>query len=481
MVSIWVGLAAVKLAVHLATSGRYGFHQDELYYLAAGHHPQLGYVDFPPMTPMLARLGEALFGATPFGLRVLPALAGAALVLLAGLIARELGGQRYAQLLAALAALASPLLLATNWLLQTVTFDQLAWTVCLLLIIRLLRTGESRLWPLIGLAFGLGLETKYTILALGAGLFVGLVATRQRRLLRSGGVWLAGGIALLLLLPNLTWQVSNDWPSWEYIRLHGGQISASAGVLAFLVEQIPYAGIIVLPLWVAGWWQLWREPWVRPVAIGVSFTFVALMVTGKSYYVGGLYPLLLAAGAVRVEQLLERRATDPRRWQRVIAGIVAVTGLLVSPLLIPVVPEEVMARSPLVNLRKDFADSVGWPEVAAQIAAVAGTTPGATILTQTYAEAGAVDLFGGRYGLPSAISGHLTYYFWKPAHVQDSTVIAVGFSESFLRTLFRDVRPSGTLTNSLGVHNEAFGRPIAVCRDPITPLDQVWPRLKNFQ
>lgn len=190
-----VGVAALvcfglaKLAVHLATSGRYGFHRDELYYLASGRHPALGYVDYPPLTPMLARLDLDLFGPSVFRLRLLPALAGAALVVLAGLIAAELGGGRFARLFAAAAALASPILLATNWLFQTVAFDELTWTVTLYLVARLLRTGDSRWWLGVGVVLGVGLETKYTILALGLGLAVGLIATRRRDLSAPGRGW----------------------------------------------------------------------------------------------------------------------------------------------------------------------------------------------------------------------------------------------------------------------------------------------------
>lgn len=211
-------------------------------------------VDYPSLTPVLARLSLALFGPSVFGLRLFPALAGVALVVLAGLMARELGGGRFAQLLAAGAALASPMLLGANWLFQTVTFDQLAWTVALLLAARLVRTGEARWWLAVGAAVGVGLEAKYTALVLGLGLAVGALATPIRRQLLTPWPWLGAVAALLLLTPNLVWQAQNGWPSVAFIVGHPQHQADSFSPPVFLAQQLALVGPLALPLWLAGWY-----------------------------------------------------------------------------------------------------------------------------------------------------------------------------------------------------------------------------------
>jgi len=476
-------LGLAKLAVHLATDPLHGFHRDELYYLASGRHPALGYVDYPPLTPLLARAGLTLFGPSPAGLRLLTALAGAAMVVLAGLIARELGGGRFARLLAAGALLASPTLLGANWLFQTVTFDQLAWTVALLLVARLARTGEPRWWLAVGLALGVGLETKYTVLALGAGLLAGVLATPLRRQLLTPWPWLGALVALLVAAPNLAWQVANGWPSLEFIVHHPQDQASDFSPPVFLAEQLALVGPLAMPLWLAGWVRLLRRPEARPLGVTAAVAFLAFLLAGKSYYAGPLYPLLLAAGAVGLEVLTRRRAA----WLRPAAVVaIALNGLLLLPLTLPLVPASQLHRYGLDTVRKDFADTVGWPELADQVAAAyAALPPGerthATIVAANYGEAGAIDVYGPSRGLPAALCPQLTYYTWKPAHVEDGTVLVVGFRRDVVERYFADVRPVGRIAMPDGVENEEVGRPILVARQPRVPLDRAWPDLRRYE
>jgi len=483
-----LGLGLVKLIAQLVTAGRYGFHRDELYYLAAGRHPSFGYVDYPPLTAMVARLSTLVFGHSLVGLRVWPALAGAVIVVLSGLIARELAGGRFAQVLAALLVLCSPMFLGGNSMLQTVTFDQLMWAICLYLVARLLaRGGPARLWLSVGIAFGIGLETKYTILALGMGLAVGLVLTGQRRWLVTPWPWLAGLIAAAMLAPNLAWQVAHGWPTLEFLGNHNAAMAAENPPTRFLSEQLLLIGIAGTPLLIAGLVHLLRRPTFRMLGLAAAVVMLILLVQrAKSYYAGPVYPLLLAAGAVSFERLLNRltSARSRRRLAVALIGALAVTSVVAVPIALPVLPVGSMVRYHLDDLRTDYADMIGWPEMAATLAGVYRSLPPddratARVLAANYGEAGAVDWFGPRLGLPSAISGHDTYWFWRPHHETAGPLITVGYQASRLQTLCGNLRQVAMVTNSVGATNEERGRPIFVCRDLRIPLES-WPAFKRF-
>jgi 4-amino-4-deoxy-L-arabinose transferase-like glycosyltransferase len=475
------GLGLAKLAINAATSGSYGLHRDELYYLASGRHPALGYVDFPPVTPMLARLSLDLFGPSVFWLRMFPALAGAIIVVLAGLIAAELGGSRFARVLAAGAVLTSTVFLGANWLFQTVTFDQLAWAVALLLAARMVRTGEVRLWLAIGVALGVGLETKYTILALCLGLAVALLACRRRDLL-TPWPWLGAAIALLLLAPNLWWQATHGWLSLRFILYHPVAQSADFSPLVVLAGQIVLVGPLAVPLWLAGWVRLLHGREVRFLGVTALVAFLVFTLTGKDYYAAPLYPLLFAAGAVTAESVARRAG-----WLRAVAAVaLALDAIVLAPFAIPLVPPARLHQYGLDVANKDFAATVGWPEVAAQVAAVYDSLPPAerahaVILAGNFGEAGAIDLYGPSLGLPPAICPEMTYWLWKPAHVDDGTVIVVGATPADVTWAFGDVRVAAPIRIPYGVQNQSeVGRDILVARQPHVSLDAAWPHLLNL-
>lgn len=477
-----VGLAAAVLALHMATNSQYDFHRDSLYYLDSARHPAWGYVDYPPVTPTIARLSMWLFGLSVWGLRLWPSLAGSMMVVLAAAIAGELGGQATARWLAAVGAATSLVLLGANWLFQTVSFDQLVWMGCWWIAARLLRTGDSRYWVPLGATIGIGLETKYTVIALVLGLLAGALCTMRRRDLATPWFWLGAGIALTIFLPNLVWQVTNGWPSVEYTLNHKSAQSVDFSPLTFLVQQLPLIGPVALPLWTAGLYWLLRDPARRMLGIAALVPLVIYLFVGKSYYVGPLHPFLIAAGSCALEQWTVER----HRWLRPAAAIaLTAQAVLLLPIALPVLPESTMARSPLPSIRKDFADTVGWHDLVTQVTVVyESLSPRdqatAVIVTNNYGEAGAINSYGGALGLPTAVSGQLSYYYWPP-HSLTGPVIAVGMEASFLDPLFDTCRQVGTISNSYGLRNEEFGRPLMVCRGPKYPLDQLWPRLRTFQ
>lgn len=266
-------LAAAVLALHLATNAQYDFHRDSLYYMDSARHPAWGYVDYPPVTPTIARLSLWLFGPSVWGLRLWPTLAGSLMVVLTSLIARELGGGRAARLLAAVGAATSLVLLGANWLFQTVTFDQVVWLGAFLVAARLVRTGDRRLWLLLGLVLGVGLETKYTVVGLIAGLGVGTLLTPLRRHLATPWPWIGVGLCLFVFLPNLVWQAGNDWRSVQYTFNHKSAQSVDFSPLTFLAEQLALIGPLAIPLWIAGLYWLLKSPAHRALGIAAVVPF----------------------------------------------------------------------------------------------------------------------------------------------------------------------------------------------------------------
>ena len=476
-----VALAAAVLALHLATNGLYDFHRDSLYYMDSARHPAWGYVDYPPVTPTIARLSLWLFGASPWGLRLWPSLAGAVMVVLTWLIARELGGGRAARLIAATGAATSLVLLGANWLFQTVTFDEVVWIAASWITARLIRTRDVRLWPALGLILGIGLETKYTVIAFIAGLAIGVVASPLRRHLTTPWPWMAAALALALFVPNLAWQATHAWPSVQYTFNHKSSQSSDFSPLTFLVQQLALIGPVAIPLWLFGLWWLLRDPGRRAMGIAAAVPLVVFLFVGKSYYVGPLHPVLIAAGACALERW---RGGSSRARARVATVALTAQALLLLPLTLPVLPEPLMARTFLPSARTDFAATVGWHDEIAQVAAVyrslpAGERKTAVILAGNYGEAGAINTYGAAAGLPTAYSGELSYYYWKPPSL-DGTVVVVGLDRATLDTLFSSCTQVGTVTNVYGLQNEEYGAPLTICSGARYPLDAMWERLKNF-
>src|SRR5260370_18767929 len=278
------GAAALVIALHLATSGTLGFHTDELYYLACGRHPAFGYVDFPPIVPLLARLETGLLGVSPWTLRVLPSLLGGLLVALSGLYVRRLGGSLRLQGLALLAAIAGPFVLGTNWVFQTVTFDQVTWMVAMYWLLCLVTDRRPRYWIYLGITLGIGLEVKYTIVGLIAGIGIAVLLTHSLRTeLRTTYPWIAAAVALLIWAPNLAWQVVEGFPTLVYLTNHH---AGAGGPILYLVEFGAYS-FFLIPVWLAGMISLFRSPLLRPLGIAWSFRLLPFLFLGKADYPEG--------------------------------------------------------------------------------------------------------------------------------------------------------------------------------------------------
>jgi hypothetical protein len=469
-----LALAAAKTALQLAVAGRYGWHRDELYYVDAGRHLDLGYVDFPPVTPLLSRVATAVAGDSLVGLRSLSALAGAGVVVVVALLARELGGSRRAQVLAAFLGATCPVLLGADAMFQTVPFDQLCWAVLALLSVRALSSGSRVRWLAVGLAAGIALQTKYTAVLLLAGLAAGLVATGAgRRHLRTPGPWLAGAVALAVLAPNLWWQARHGWPSVDFFSGGEGYEPGETGPGQYLGELLLVVGPASLVLCAAGWRLLARDRRWSPLAVAAGVVVVGFLATGgKSYYAAPIAFLLYGAGAVAAS-----RWRWPARWS--VVGGALVTLLVAGPYILPLAGEGSMVERGLYELREDYAEQVGWPELAAEVSAAVRALPAderasVAVLAANYGEAGAIERFGGE-DVPPVVSAHVSHRFWVTDEDRTArTLVVVGYPRSWLAPRCADVARVGTVTNDAGVPNEEAGGPVFRCRLPGTLAD-LWP------
>jgi hypothetical protein len=450
-------LACFKLLLHLLTNGNYGYFRDELYYMAAGERLDLGYVDFPPFVALLTAFTRLVLGDSPVALRFFPALAGALVVVLAGLMARELGGGRFAQGSAALATLVAPSFLVMGTFISMDAFDQLFWVSAAYVLLLILRRDRSRLWLLFGLIAGLGVLTKITILYFGFAVLVALLLTPARRHLLTPWPWLGGAIATLFLLPYVLWQIRHGWPTLEFWADYGEKVDP-ASPIEFLVEQVLTMQPLTLPLWLAGlYYYLFSRDGrtLRPLGWIYILLFVIFAVqNAKFYFLAPAYPMLFAAGALTVERFVRQRNWN---WLKpTYVAVLLVGGIALAPMVVPILPVETLAnitgagggagikqeRREEGQLPQHFADRFGWENMAATVAGVYDSLPAedrskTCVFTANYGEAGAIDFFGPKYGLPKAISGHNSYYIWGPGDCAGEVVISVGVPRGDLEILGR--------------------------------------------
>jgi 4-amino-4-deoxy-L-arabinose transferase-like glycosyltransferase len=484
-------VGAVVFAVLMALSGRYGFHRDELYFLVCAQHLQASYVDQPVLTPLLAWVSLKLFGVSLPGLRVWPALAVWATVVVCGLTAREFGGGRRAQLLAAIGAATMPAVLASGHLLETTTFDILAWAGLAFIAARIGRTGEVRWWLAGGVVLGLGLANKHSVGFFAVALLIGALLSGGRRLV--GNRWFAAGavIAAAFTIPDIWWQAQHQWATIAMTRALNQENGGLGNIGGFVVGQLLMTALALVWVWIAGLRFLWRSE--RPLwralawAYGLLFVFFALTTGAKIYYLAGAYVYLLAAGAVAVDGWLSAR---PGRLRNLLLAT-GVTTAAALPIILPVLPAASSGWAYKVN--QTSAESVGWPQLVSTVHTAWTSLPprqrtSAVIFTSNYGEASAINVLGRGTGLPQAVSGHNTYWWWGPGNPRANTVLAVmpgpvdgdGGGTAYLRQFFTSVRAVATLSNPYRVHNQEFDGHVYVCTGPRHPWGQMWPRLRSY-
>ncbi len=477
-------VAGLMVALLLAVSGQYGFHGDEMYFVVAGQHPAFGYVDQPPLTPLLSAASVAVLGVSPTAVRVLPALEMALIVVLIALMACDLGGSRRAQVLAAITAALSGYLGAGH--LDTTTEpDLLAWTIVLWLLVKLLAGGDRRLWLGVGVTTGIGLENKDTLLFLGAGLAVGLVLARRWDVVRSPWAWGAIGIALLLWAPNLAWQAANGWPQLTMASQIAGYAADNRAQVVPLLWL--FTGPLLFPLSAAGLaWLLFARAAAPWRAIGIA-GIVALMLVfvsgGKAYYAIGTVSVCMAAGGVVLDRWLAAPG-HPRLKALSFAVAAVLSSSLIVLLTLPILPLATYATTSLPATVPDTANQVGWPQFVATVEQVVASLPAderarAVILANDYSEASALILLGT--GLPPIYSGHNSYWSWGPPPDDRTVVIHVGdWRPTDYGDYFTGCRDVATIDNGLGIENGEQGTAVSVCTGLRQPWSVMWPALRTI-
>ena len=493
------GLAT--LLVHLLTNNRYGYFRDELYYLACGQHLAFGYVDHAPLSILLIRLSRMLFGESLFGIRLLPAFAGAGTIMLSGMIARDLGGRAWAVALACLAALTAPVFLVNHNFFSMNAFEPLFWMGSVWLLVQIINGGPTHLWLWFGLLIGLGIEKKHSTVFFGTAVVLALLLTPERRHFREKWIWLGGLIAMLTALPNIIWQVQHHWPTWELLsNVARSNKNVVLGPVDFIAQQILIMNPGTLPLWVGGLiWLLASRDGGKHRALAIVY-LVALaefiLLHGKVYYLAPAYPMLFAAGGVAVERCF---ATKWRWVKPALAALVIIPSSILLPVALPILsPEKLVAymqaihfqpprteTSHIAALPQHFADEMGWEEMVGSVARVyqqlsQEDQKRTAIFCQNYGQAGAIDFFGAKLGLPPALSGHQNYFLWGPRGYTGDVMLVLDDDSDDEREQFEEVKDMGKVASHPLAMPWEQREHIYFCRKLKAGLPALWPRLKKW-
>jgi hypothetical protein len=492
-------LALASVLLQMLTNGRYGYFRDELYFLACSDHLAWGYVDFAPLVALLTRVSRFFLGDSLHAIRTLPAIAQGAQIVITGLLTRELGGKRFAIFLSCLCVLFAPVILGNATRLSMNPFEPLFWMGAVYLLVRAIHRDhpQSLLWC--GVLLGFGLENKHSTAFFIVSFTLGLLLTPARRLLATKWFWLAAAVALLIFLPNLIWQYIHDFPTLEALsNVRKTHKNIELPPLPFLRQQIMMLLPISAVVWIPGLCWLFlsaKAKSFRCLAVTyLVFLGVMMKLHGKDYYLAPIYPMLFAAGGVLWEGLLAARP----RWvwlKAALPAFIFILGVIAVPLDIPILPPdkivpymnalgikmsrtEVQDRGPLPQ---HFGDEFGWEEMVAATANFYNSLPPdlrvkTGILAGTYGDAGAIDFFGPRYGLPKSISPHQNYYLWGPRQYTGESLILLHYDLEDAQRACQSVQVGPTLNPKYGMQEEHYT--ILLCRNSKLPLRRAWPLLK---
>jgi len=489
--------ALIKVTLHLLTYKGFGFFSDEFYYIACSKRLAWGYVDHPPLCILLLRLDRRLFGDSLLSIRLLPALAGGATVLLTGLLARRLGAGRFGQLLAQVCVLVAPVYLAVCHIFSMNAFDMVFWLAAFYILVLIFDGASPKLWIAFGLVAGLGLENKITVLSLGFGLLVGLVLSRQRRQFLSGWFWLGGALAGLIFLPYVLWQMPNGWPTLEFMHNAALYKMAKLSFPAYFAGQIVQMHPFIFPVWLAGLGLLVLSKEYRRYQT-LGWCYIAILVLfvvtgGKTYYLAPAYTMLFAFGALWMENAFSSKALRVALVTLIVAG-----GLVTLPVALPILPVEAHIRySAALGLKPDaggerhsvgrlsqyYASMFGWENLVREVARVYQSLPPEDrakcgIFGMDYHQAGAIDFLGKKYGLPDASSGHNNYWLWGP-HNSWEVGIVINRGPGDLAQLFQEVSQEGFIHDETGyVQPSENDLSVYVVRKLKKPL--VWAQVKHY-
>jgi 4-amino-4-deoxy-L-arabinose transferase-like glycosyltransferase len=496
-------LAVAKFLLHFYFNNRYGYFRDEFDYMACGDHLGWGYVDQPPLIPFLIHVCRALLGDSLRSIRFIPALASSLLVIQTAVLARELGGRRFALLLSAIAIIIAPQYLSNGSLLGTNCLEPNLWMGCAYFAILAIKRNDPRYWLWFGVVAGLGLEEKYSIALFGFGIVVGLLLTEQRRAFLNKWIWLGGLAAFLIFLPNLLWNIHYHWPFLQLmhaIRAEGRDVILPP--LQYLWQQMLLVHPLTAPIWITGLIALLFSRRLRPYRVlGWSYLVcytVFFALHGKNYYLAPIYPMLLAAGAVIIESATQRAALTWTRPAMVVVLLAA--GAYFAPVVVPVLsPDRFIAylkylpmKLPVMEhsharavLPQWYSDQFGWNEIVAETAVAWNRLSpderrDCGIFAQDYGQAGAIDFLGRSYGLPPTLSGHQTYFLWGPRGYTGQCMIVLDDKREVLEQLWDKVDYVGaSADNPYALEREID---VFICKGAkFGTLAQLWPRIRKWR
>lgn len=495
---IGVIFALIKLGLHFVFNSNYGYFRDELYFLACGEHLAWGYPDHAPMVALVAKISRALLGESLFAIRFFPAVAGAVKILLTAALVKEFGGGRMAVFLACLCVLFAPIYLGIDNLLSMNAFEPVFWMGAVYFLVLAQKRNDSRYLLLFGACLGLGLMNKHSTLFLGFAITAGLLLTAGRKIFLDKYFYAAGALAFLIFLPNLIWEYQNDWATLELlqnVQKTGKNVEFSAP--AFLLQQVLMLLPASLPVWIAGlWYFLFNREGKKFRFLGVTyliFLLLLILLKAKDYYAAPVYPMLFAAGAVWWENFL---AGKRKIWvsKYALPVLIFLMGLFLMPFVLPVLPiqtylvyqEKTGFKPPKAEVSHEgvlpqiYGDQFGWEEMVEKTARVYYSLPPEErkktgIFAGNYGEAGAIDFFGAKYGLPKAISPHQSYYLWGPRQYSGEMLIVLGSDRQEIERGCSEYEEKEAVGHPLAMSEENFT--IYLCRTK-QPLSEMWSKLR---
>ena len=485
-----LGVVLALGAVLVGLSERYGYHRDELYFITAGQHPQWGYPDQPALTPLILAAMDRLAPGSLVVLRLPGAVAAMTIVFLTALIAREMGGGRAAQSIAAGATAVSAFVLATGHFVTTTTTDLMFAAVLSWLAARLIRTRDPRLLLPAGLTLGVGLFNKDLIGFFAIALLAAIGLVGPREVVRGRWLVAGGAVAVLFGLPYLVWQARHGWPQVGMARIIAKN-GDEGGAIGFIPFQFLLVSPAVAP--VAGLRRLFRAPDARPFrAFGVGFLLLGgffLVTGGKAYYLADAYPAVIAAGAITAAGWLPTGRRVRRRfavWPAAFGVVIVLSAVISAFVGLPLAPAGRLAGSAALAVNPDAGEQVGWPKLVATVAGVWTALPAdersrAVIYADNYGEAGALELFGPARGLPRPYSGHNGFADWGTPPDSATTAVVIGPTDAAeLSRYFTSCARRATIDNGYRLDNEEQGKPVWVCRGMPRAWSAIWPEIRHL-
>lgn len=494
-----LALIGIKFIINLVLNQNYGYFRDEFFYMQLSERLFDGPIDMPLLSPLLMWITRTLLGDSLTALHVLPTLAGSLVILLTVRMVCILGGGFGAQLTAGLCVLLAPVNLGLNSTFSYDSFDQLFQVLSFYFVVKLLKTENSKGWLWFGLAAGLGLLTKQSMLILGLAFTLALLSTPARKYFRERWIWIAAAMAFAGFLPYLLMQMQLDWPIFSYSQHYTFNKTYPVSPIEFLFFQIITQNPLTMPIWLTGlFFLLFKGKRFRMLGFTFLFLFgILVLLRAKFYFLAPAFPVFFAFGAVQISNFLENRKLS---WiGKVYIPVLILSGALLAPFALPLLPVEdfiAYSRGPGGNLGvkherteegalpQFFADRFGWPELANEVVGIYQELPPEAqkkvcVFTGNYGEAGAIQFFGKADGLTRVLSGHGQYYYWGPGDCTGEIVIAVGIPRAALERIFNQVTLARIFTCEYCMSYEN-NLPIFVCRELKLPLGQLWPQIRHL-